>query len=223
MILQPLSESTEMYLKAMVELGGREVVAVGRLAERLSVTSVSANEMMRRLGEQGLVSHTPYKGVTLTQMGREAACNVLRRQRLWECFLYAHLKIEWPQVYELACDLEHATAPAVTEALAAFLGQPSHCPYGDPIPAADGEFEPLLGISLSVVGVGGHARILAVRATDTDVLKYLYERGLVPACEVQVVEAAPLQGPLTLRVNGKEVALGLALAEFVIVEIIPAS
>src|SRR3989304_562568 len=123
MIIQQLSESTEMYLKSMVELSGREMVAIGRLAERLSVTSVSANEMMRRLSEQGLVKHTPYKGVALTKKGREAACNVLRRQRLWECFLYDHLKIEWTQLYELACSLEHATAPKVTEALAV-LGDP---------------------------------------------------------------------------------------------------
>ena len=65
MTLQPLSESTEMYLKAMTELGDGEIVSIGRLAERLSVASVSANEMIRRLDEQGLVSHTPYKGVRI--------------------------------------------------------------------------------------------------------------------------------------------------------------
>ena len=53
-----LSESTEMYLKAMAELGDRDV-AIARLAERLGVTNVSANEMMRRLGDQGLVTHAP--------------------------------------------------------------------------------------------------------------------------------------------------------------------
>jgi Fe2+ transport system protein FeoA len=33
-----------------------------------------------------------------------------------------------------------------------------------------------------------------------------------------VIEAAPLQGPLTLKVGKKEVALGLSLAEFIIVK-----
>ena len=213
-----LSESTEMYLKAMLELGDRDVVAVGRLAERLSVTPVSANEMMRRLGEQGLVYHTPYKGVTLTEKGHEVACNVVRRQRLWECFLYDHLKIEWPRVYELACDLEHATAPAVTEALDVFLGRPSHCPYGDPIPSANGRITPSLGVPLSSIAAGGNAHVISVRATSTDVLKYLYDRQILPGAEIQVVDVSPLQGPLTLRVNGKDVALGLLLAEFVIVD-----
>ena len=218
MIIQQLSESTEMYLKAMVELSDREMVGIGRLAERLSVTSVSANEMVRRLGEQGLVKHTPYKGVALTKKGREVACNVLRRQRLWECFLYDHLKIEWTQLYELACSLEHATAPEVTEALAVFLGDPKTCPRGNPIPAADGSFTPLNGIPLNMVAVGETVRVLAVNATATDVIKHLYDRGLLPGHTVTVVEAAPLQGPLTLRVEGKDVVLGLSLAEFVIVE-----
>ena len=219
MITQQLSESTEMYLKAMIELSDREMVAMGRLAERLSVTSVSVNEMVRRLSEQGLVKHTPYKGVALTKKGREAACNVLRRQRLWECFLYDHLKIEWTQLYEFACSLEHATAPEVTEALAVFLGDPKTCPRGNPIPAADGSFIPLDGIPLNMVAVGETVRVLAVNPTATDVIKHLYERGLLPGHKVTVMEAAPLQGPLTLLVDKKEVVLGLSLAEFVIVEV----
>lgn len=220
MNLKPLSESTEMYLKAMAEMSYQDVVAVGRLAERLGVTAVSANEMVRRLGEQGLVSHTPYKGVNLTKKGREVAGNVIRRQRLWECFLYDHLKIEWSQVYEFACSLEHATAPELTEALAEFLGNPKTCPRGNPIPAADGSFKPLDAIPLSEIKLGQAAHVLAVNATATDVLKYLQEKNILPGRDVTVVEVAPMQGPLTLRVGGKDVALGLPMAEFVLVKII---
>jgi len=218
MNIQPLSESTEMYLKAMAELSDHDLVAVARLAEHLNVTPVSVNEMVGRLSEQGLMTHTPYKGVTLTKKGRKVASDVMRRQRLWECFLYDHLKIEWTQLYELACSLEHATAPEVTEALAVFLGDPKTCPRGNPIPAADGSFTPLNGLSLSSVAVGESVQVLAVRATTRDVLTYLFERKIVPGSKLTVVETAPLQGPLTLRVNGKEVVLGLSLAEFVIVK-----
>ena len=220
MTAMQLSESTEMYLKAMAEMSDHDVVAIARLAERLGVTPVSANEMMRRLGEQGLVSHTPYRGVNLTKKGREVACNVLRRQRLWECFLYDHLKIEWSMVYEFACSLEHATAPEVTEALAGFLGDPKTCPRGNPIPAADGSFKPLDAIPLSEVKLGETAHVLAVNATATDVLKYLQEKNILPGRDVTVVEIAPMQGPLVLRVAEKDVALGLSVAEFVLVKII---
>lgn len=218
MFATQFSESMEMYLKAMLEMGGREVVAIGRLAERLGVTPVSANEMIRRLGEQGLVKHIPYKGVALTKSGQEVARNVMRRQRLWEVFLYDHLKIEWAKIYELACSLEHATAPEVTEALAAFLGDPKTCPRGNPIPAADGSFTPPDGIPLSTAEVGATVRIVAVNATTTDILRHLQDRGLLPGAMVTIEGAAPLQGPLALRVDGREVALGLSLAEFVIVK-----
>jgi DtxR family Mn-dependent transcriptional regulator len=218
MNIHPLSESTEMYLKAMAELSDQDVVAIARLAEHLNVTPVSVSEMVRRLSEQGLMTHTPYKGVTLTKKGRKVASDVTRRQRLWECFLYDHLKIEWTQLYELACSLEHATAPEVTEALAVFLGNPKTCPRGNPIPAADGSFTPLNGVSLNSVGVGESVEVQAVKATATEVLKYLFERNIMPGCKLTVVEAAPLQGPLTLRVNEKEIVLGLSVAEFVIVK-----
>lgn len=219
MTLQHLSESTEMYLKAIAEASAPEAVAVSRLADRLSVTNVSANEMVHRLDEQGFVERTPYKGVALTQKGREAASNVLRRQRLWEVFLYEHLKIEWAKVYELACSLEHATAPEVTEALAGFLGNPCTCPRGNPIPAADGSFASLDGIPLTEVEIGKTVRVLAINATDTDVLKYLQDREILPAKKIKVLEAAPLQGPLMLRrKDGKDVTLGLSLAQFVIVK-----
>ena len=212
-----LSESMEMYLKAMFEMSDREPATVGRLAERLGVTPVSANEMVRKLSEHGLAKHTPYKGVALTEKGLEVACNVMRRQRLWEVFLYDHLKIEWSKIYELACSLEHATAPEVTDALAAFLGNPKTCPRGNPIPAADGSFDALDGIPLSEAAVGDTLHVVAVNATSTDVLKYLQDRKILPQGEITVLDIAPLQGPLTIGVDGKEVALGLQAADFVLV------
>lgn len=218
MTVPQFSESTEMYLKAMAEISHRDAVGVTRLAERLGVTHVSANEMVHKLVEQGLVTHTPYKGVTLTKKGREAASNVMRRQRLWEVFLYEHLKIEWAKIYELACSLEHATAPEVTEALAGFLGNPTSCPRGNPIPDENGVFTPLHGITLREAEMGSTVTVLAVNATATDVLKYLQDKNILPGQTIEVVEAAPLEGPLTLSVSGKEVALGLSMAEFVIVE-----
>jgi DtxR family Mn-dependent transcriptional regulator len=134
--------------------------------------------------------------------------------------LYQHLHIEWAKLYELACSLEHATAPEVTEALSVFLGDPKFCPRGNPIPATDGSMTPLNGLPLHDVSVGARVRVLAVNATKTDVLKYLQERGILPGCELTIVEAAPMEGPLTLNVNGKDVALGLLLSETVIVKVI---
>ncbi|HKZ82646.1 MAG TPA: metal-dependent transcriptional regulator [Anaerolineae bacterium] len=213
------SESVEMYLKTLAELGlGQEPVPIARVAERLGVTQVSASEMMQRLGKQDLVAHTPYKGVALTPDGRQLANNVIRRQRLWECFLANHLKLAWSRVYDLACALEHATSPEVTESLDAYLGHPTLCPHGNPIPDVNGKVEPVSGVPLSALAVGQAARILAVQESAPDVLDYLQKRSLLPGQTIRVEEAAPLQGPLTLRLGDDEIALGLNLAAMIQVE-----
>ncbi|GAB4499282.1 MAG: metal-dependent transcriptional regulator [Anaerolineales bacterium] len=212
------SESVEMYLKSLAEFDSREPVAMARLAERLGVTQVSAGEMVKRLAEQGFVQHIPYKGVVLTSEGQKLANNVIRRQRLWECFLYDHLKLPWSLVYDLACDLEHATASEVTEALAQFLSEPVACPHGNPIPDSAGKVPPLDGIPLNLLEVGQRARVQAVLATTTDVLQYLESRGLLPGVTFTFVEIAPLQGPLILKIGEKEISVGAQIAERVLVK-----
>ena len=209
------TESTEMYLKTLAEAGLGEPLAIGKIAEKLSITPVSANEMVQRLSRQGLVRHTPYKGVELTKKGRGVAVDVIRRQRLWECFLYEHLHLDWSQVYDLSCSLEHATAPAVTGALAQFLGFPKTCPHGNPIPDDSGNFEALEGTPLPDVEVGKNVIVLSIKHPPEDVLLYLQERNILPGRQLRIVEIAPMEGPFMLEIDGREVALGLNIAEFV--------
>lgn len=215
------SESVEMYLKTLATLGGAsEPVPIARLAERMEVTPVSANEMMQRLAREGLVAHQPYKGVHLTETGCGLAHNVIRRERLWERFLADHLRLGWARVHDWACQLEHATAPEVIEALDAFLDYPATCPQGNPIPRDGGSLTPASGRLLSELTVGQSARLTAFEDESAEVLNYLERRGLLPGAAVTVTEIAPRQGPLTLRVAEKEIVLGANLAATVRVELL---
>jgi DtxR family Mn-dependent transcriptional regulator len=208
-----------MYLKSLAELGGeRTPVPVARLAARLGVSAVSAGEMLKRLADERLVERRPYKGVLLTDAGGRLANGVIRRQRLWECFLVERLGLDWATSVDLACDLEHATAPEVSRSLARFLGYPSACPHGNPIPDEDGRAAPPAGATLASMPAGAVARIAQVLPESSQVLAYLQARGIRPGQPVRVLEAAPLGGPLTIQVGAAEVALGLALAELVLVE-----
>lgn len=207
------SESVEMYLKTLANLGGAGgPVPIAQLAERLAITPVSANEMIQRLVREGLVGHQPYKGVVLTQAGRQLAGSVIRRERLWERFLADHLGLEWARVHEWACQLEHATAPEVSEALDAFLNYPATCPQGNPIPRGEADLRPEAGGRLSDLLPGQSARLAAFEDESAEVLTYLERRGLRPGAVVTVTELGPRQGPLTLRTAGQEVTLGLNLA-----------
>lgn len=210
------NETIEMYLKTIAELGdGGAPVVIARLAERLGVTAVSANEMMKRLGEQGLVEHVRYKGVTLTANGRYIAHNVIRRQRLWERFLVDHLKMEWSGVYEMACRLEHATSNVLAEALSAYLGHPTTCPHGSPIPNSDGSLPLAVTRPLTALRVGEKGAIHSIQPTTTDVYAYLNRYQILPNRTFTVSEIAPMQGPITLDLPSGKVALGRTMAELV--------
>ncbi len=58
--LHKFAESEEMYLKTIAEISGHgNLVPVTNIAERLSISTVSASEMVHRLQDRGLLAPTP--------------------------------------------------------------------------------------------------------------------------------------------------------------------
>jgi DtxR family Mn-dependent transcriptional regulator len=213
------SESIEMYLKSIRELEvGECPVSISHLAQRLGVSSPSTIEMVKRLAEQNLVTHTPYKGVALTQNGRKRALNILRRHRLWERFLTDHLGLPWECVHDYACQLEHATSPEVTNALANFLGHPATCPHGNPIPDAEGKIAEIETVPLSSLEIGQTARLVNIAYEETILLDYLAKRNFFPGVTLAVEDIAPYQGPFIVRLGERTEALGREIASRIFVE-----
>jgi DtxR family Mn-dependent transcriptional regulator len=128
-----------MYLitVAVAEEEGRAApLPLAELAASLGISPISANQMVRRLGERGLMSYHPYRGVALTAPGRAEARRVLRGRRLWATFLAGQLGFSPEEADALACGLEHVTPPDAADRLARFLGDPAATPWGEPIPAS---------------------------------------------------------------------------------------
>jgi len=217
------NETVEMYLKSIAELEQISTpVPISLLAQRLGVSSPSVLEMVKRLAEQELVTHTPYKGVTLTHKGRTRAMIVLRRHRLWERFLVDSLHLPWEAVHDYACQLEHATAPAVADALARFLEHPTACPHGNPIPTPEGKVSVLEAVPLITMQVGQSARLVKVSYEEAVLLEYLVRRGFTPGATLTLEDVAPYQGPLLVRVDGFDhpAALGREIASRVFVTLL---
>jgi len=213
-----VTESAEEYLEAIYKLGEEgQPVALSTLAECLEISSVSANEMVRKLVERKLVLYEPYKGVSLTPAGQAKALAVIRRHRLWERLLTDVLDLSWDQVHEEACRLEHATSPLVEGRLAQLLGEPKTCPHGHPMPTAEGEMAVEAGCPLAELTAGQRARVLRVPEGDDALLRYLATLGLKPQVTVQVEVAAPFQGPLTVQVGEARHVLGRELASQIVV------
>jgi DtxR family Mn-dependent transcriptional regulator len=205
------TDSMEQYLQTICKLGGEQSpVALSALADRLGVSSVSANEMIKKLVARGLVTYEPYKGVTLTAEGQIQALRVIRRHRLWERFLADVLGIPWDRVHEEACQLEHATSSLVEEKLAQFLDEPETCPHGYPVESTGCCCEE--GLPLSEMEPGQRAVVLRVAEHDAALLRYLAELKLRPHTIIEIEEIAPFDGPLTVRMGEDRRVVGRQVA-----------
>ena len=216
-----LTAPVEDYLKAVYELERRfgGAAATNALAERLGVAPASVTGMVRRLAEQGLLEYERYRGVRLTDAGRRAALRTLRRHRIIESYLATVLGYPWDRVHAEAERLEHAASDELIDRMAAALGDPAFDPHGAPIPTRDGAVDERRLTALCDLGPGQHARVVRVSDDDDGMLRYLAELGLLPGAAVTVVERAPYDGPVTVDVSGRAVAVGTAVAEAVLVEV----
>jgi DtxR family Mn-dependent transcriptional regulator len=213
-------ESEEMYLKTIAELGGAsELVPITGISDKLGISTVSASEMVHRMQERGWVTHTPYKGVQLTESGARRANGVIRRHRLWERFLVDELNLPWDQAHEYACGLEHATDEALTNALGSYLGNPLTCPHGNPIPDPAGMVKEMPGKPLSKLAAGESGTIVRIADVSSALLGHLDGKRIDPGNELEVREVAPFNGPLTICINDHEVVIGREVAAHIFVDV----
>lgn len=217
------SDAVQDYAKTIYSLETRsnEPVPTSAIAERLHVSSASASAMVKRLSEQGLVSHVPYKGVELTPDGRQVALEVIRHHRLLELYLAKHLDVPWDRVHDEAEALEHVISEDLEERIAAKLDNPTHDPHGDPIPSPELELDDGDTRSLDDLEVGATGRFVRVSDSEPEMLRYLRGRGISIGDGFEVVERQPFDGPLTVRFGDGEHVLGGTLARVMRVQTRP--
>jgi DtxR family transcriptional regulator, Mn-dependent transcriptional regulator len=217
LLAEPLTRSVEDYLKAIYHLSrGKQAASTSEIAELLRLSAPSVSGMVRRLSEQGLLEHVPYRGVLLTPSGRRIALRMIRRHRLIEAYLVGFLGYSWDTVHDEAERLEHAVSEALIERMALALGNPRFDPHGDPIPASDGSIDELVYTPLAEVPAGESAEIRRVDTSHPDRLRFLEHAGLKPGVRVTVREHQPFHGPLTLRVGSEDQVIGHELAQQVL-------
>ncbi|MEZ4735938.1 MAG: metal-dependent transcriptional regulator [Caldilineaceae bacterium] len=207
------------YLAAIHKLGQYgDKVTTSALAERMHVSPAAASSMLKRLEESGFAERST-TGVTLTEQGRLAALQLIRRHRLLEVFLIEVMGYTWDQVDVEAHRLQHAVSAYFEERMDELCQYPTHCPHGDPIPRKDGTMPADSLVSLLKLEPGQGGELRRVGITDARVLRYLTQLDLIPGRELKLVEKAPFSGPVTLEVfNGDSIGgatkiLGSELAE----------
>ena len=219
-----LPERTQDYLKELFDHEERTGVdlplALGDLAAALEQKLPTASEAVKRLAAKDLVVHERYRGVMLTELGRDLSRQVARRHRLLETFLVDTLGYTWDEVHDEADVLEHACTDRFIARLDAHLNYPTRDPHGDPIPRADGSIDPLSTSTLDEIAVGHKVIMEQVNDDDPELLRFLAVQNMRPGAEVELVQP-PLAGLLHISVDGGEpFALAAVAAHEITVRVI---
>lgn len=183
------------------------------LSRRGTIESISGALEIRRSRTVKLVAalesrrlvHSDEQGPQLTEEGEAYALRILRSHRLWERYLADRTNVAPVEWHDRAEEREHTLTASQAENLAAKMGDPRYDPHGDPIPTADGELPPPLGIPLTALQPGRSATVVHLEDEPADVYELLVAEGLAPYMQLRLISAAP--EAIRFRIDGREHAL----------------
>ena len=219
---ESLTATVEEYLETIYNMAAENEIVIGaRLAEKFQVAAPTVTEMLKRLVKAGYIEMDQRRQVSLTEAGYSAAEAVLRRHRLTERFLVDMLGMQWHQVHEEACRLEHFISGAVEERVLTSLNFPTTCPHGNPIPgqvpSARTYLQDQHAIRLSAAVQGEKVKILCISEVVEDeeaLIHYLHEKGLTPGTELTMLIPSiigPAQTDCQLQVGEQEIHISNAV------------
>jgi len=129
------AEENEDFDEILEELWMRRESAMHH--EGTHFTEVQRRKLFNRMSRIGLLQLAGTEA-RFTQTGEERARSVIRRHRLAERLFMDVLFIrDDASVESNACTFEHILSPEVTDRICTFLGHPTSCPHGSPIPPGE--------------------------------------------------------------------------------------
>ncbi len=214
-----ISLTEENYLKAIYHLSedGSKAVLTNDLAEAMHTKAASVTDMIKKLSIKEFISHEKYYGVNITSKGKAVALSVIRKHRLWETFLVQKLSFSWDEVHEVAEQLEHIQSNRLIEKLDEYLGFPKADPHGDPIPDSNGKIKALQKVMLSTLKPGSDSLIVAVKDSDSKLLKYLDKIGARPGKKIKVIDREEYDGSMEVSINSQRFFLSKEVSENILV------
>ena len=215
-----MTYSEENYLKTIYHLTSVSELAISTnaIAEKMETKASSVTDMLKKLAEKDLINYIKYQGVSLTEKGQLAAKMIVRKHRLWECFLVEKLDFSWDEVHDVAEQLEHIKSEKLINRLDDFLGNPTEDPHGDPIPDANGRIVKIEKRLLSELEKNQAGICVGVKDTSSDFLQYLDKQEIALGSQIQILEKESFDSSYRIRVGSEEIMISNKIASNIYIQ-----
>lgn len=196
------SSTKENYIKALYHLHLKnEDISLSDLGKELDVSKPSANDMIRKLKEEGVVMSERYKPIRLTELGIKTAAAIIRKHRLSEMFLSEIMNFGWEEVHDIAEELEHIKVDKFFDRMDELLGFPAVDPHGSPIPDKNGhitrpEYRRLIDVQKDET-----VMLKALKNSSAELLKYLNKRDIKLGTTMRILQVEAFDGSLLVLCN----------------------
>ncbi|PQJ21159.1 metal-dependent transcriptional regulator [Tenacibaculum sp. SG-28] len=214
------SQSEENYIKTVYYLATdkNKWVSTNAIAKKINSKASSVTDMLKKLADKKVVVYKKYQGVTLTDLGKKTAANIVRKHRLWEVFLVDKLNFSWDEVHEVAEQLEHIKSPKLIKELDAFLDFPKTDPHGDPIPDQDGNSQIIEKCLLSTLESNEAGICVGVHDTSTEFLKFLDKQGISLGEKIQVIEKEAFDESVQIKTSNLTLTVSNKVANNIFIQ-----
>jgi DtxR family Mn-dependent transcriptional regulator len=201
-----MTTSEQEYLRQiyLYTQGGPDMIHTKQLAIQVKARSASVTDMVKRLADKELLVYSPYRGCYLSDKGKGAALQVIRRHRLWELFLAEKLGIDWKEVHAIATRLQSIQSPALIEGLSEFLGHPTYDPHGEAIPDEHGNLPETAWSEIYDLKIGQEAVVFGYRDTGKAFLQYVEKLHLLIGTSVKVLSIIDYNFSIELLAGGTD-------------------
>ena len=213
-----ISENVEEYLETIYKKSLKDNMAkTTEISKDLDIAPGSVTQMLKKLEEEGYVNYYQYKGVKLTDKGYKIARSIVRK-------------------HEQACAMEHSLSDEAERKICQLLNYPDQCPD-------DHNVIPVCNLNVStcyecsqisdiseipkrienLIAVGNmmpnqRGKVKFIRG-DKDKLQKLLDLGITLETEITLLNSTPLNGPVNVLVESKEVNIDKELAYNIFVDI----
>lgn len=178
----------------------------------------NAEELFQQAEDLGFITRSGGR-CKFTELGRNAAREIIRRHRLTETLLTEVMEMDESEAESDACQFEHILSEKATESVCTLLGHPPVCPHGKPIPRGEccqkfkKQMTPLV-TPLTELNAGETCRIVFITPKTHARLDRLGSLGIVPGGQIKLHQKKPTY---VLRVGETDVALDSDVAREIFV------